>query len=231
MGEIKAKLAECKIFSKMDLKSAFWQIELDETSRYVTVFHANDNFFRYKRLTMGLRPSQGELTLKPIFAHINNVHLIHDDVIIATRNMSDHIKGCQKSDGSGETLNPDKCHFGSKEIKFWGMIYSAEGMKPDPAKVDALKYISPPSNKDDLISFLCMMQSNADFIENFAQKATPLRELTQNKTHFKWILQHQKCFEQLLQDFRKDTLLRYFDMKKKIYIFTDAHISGLGAIL
>ena len=39
------------------------------------------------------------------------------------------------------------------------------------------------------------------------------------------------CFEQLLQDFRKDTLLRYFDMTKKIYIFTDAHIPGLGAIL
>ena len=65
-----------------------------------------------------------------------------------------------------------------------GHDYSAEGMKPDPAKVDALKYISPLSNKDDLISFLCMMQSNTDF-ENFAQKAAPLWELTQNKTHFK----------------------------------------------
>ena len=59
------------------------------------------------------------------------------------------------------------------------MIYSTEGMKPDPAKEDALKYISPPSNKDDLIIFLCMMQSNADFIENFAQKTTSLQELTQ----------------------------------------------------
>ena len=95
-------------------------------------------------------------------------------------------------------------------------------MKPDTAKADALKYISPPSNKDDLISFLCMMQLNADFIENFAQKATPLQERTQNKVHFKWTPKHQKCFKQLLQDFRKDTLLRYFDMKKKICIFTNS---------
>ena len=58
-------------------------------------------------------------------------------------------------------------------------------MRPDPAKVNTLKYISPPSNKDDLMSFLSMMQSNADFIEKFTQKATPLRELTQNKTNFK----------------------------------------------
>ena len=102
----------------MDLKSAFWQIELDETSCYLTVFHANDKLFRYKRLTMGLKPSQGELNvaLKPIFACINNVHLIHDNVIIATKNMSHHTKVVKKvMEGvnlSGLTLNPGKCHFG-----------------------------------------------------------------------------------------------------------------------
>ena len=130
--------------------------------------------------------------------------------------MSDHIKTVKKVMEAislcGLTVNPDECHFGYKEIKFCDMLYSAGGMKPDPAKVYTLKYISPPFNKDDLTGFLCMMQSNTDFIENFAQKATPLWELT-------------------LYDFRKDTLVRYFDMKKKIYIFTDAHISGLGAIL
>ena len=31
--DIKAKLAGCKWFSKMDFKSAFWQTELDESSR------------------------------------------------------------------------------------------------------------------------------------------------------------------------------------------------------
>ena len=144
------------------------------------------------------------------------IHLIHDDVIIATKNMSGRIKTVRKVmeavSLSGLTVNPDECHFGYKEIKFWDMIYSGEAMKPDLAKAYALKYISPPSNKDDLTSFMYMMKSNTDFIENFAQKATPLQELT-------------------LHDFRKDKLVRYFDMKKKIYIFTDAHISGLGAIL
>ena len=108
------------------------------------------------------------------------IHLIHDDVIISTKNMSDRIETVRKVmeavSLSGLTVNPDECHFGYKEIKFWDMIYSVEGMKPDLAKVYALKYIPPPSNKDDLTIFLCMMQSNADFIEHFAQKATPLRE-------------------------------------------------------
>ena len=47
----------------MDLKSAFWQIELDESSRYLTVFHTNDKLCLYKRLTMGIKPPQGELNV------------------------------------------------------------------------------------------------------------------------------------------------------------------------
>ena len=84
--DIKAKLNGCKVFSKMDFKSAFWQIELEPSSRYLTVFHANDKLYRYKRLTMGIKPAQGELNiaLRPIFAHIPKAHQIHDDLIVAT---------------------------------------------------------------------------------------------------------------------------------------------------
>ena len=42
---------------------------------------------------------------------------------------------------------------------------------------------------------------------------------------------HQQCFEELLQSFKKDTLLRYFDTKKKIFVVTDAHATDLGAML
>ena len=57
------------------------------------------------------------------------------------------------------------------------MIFSADGMRPDPAKVDVLDFITAPTNKDNLLSFLCVMQSNSDLIENFAQKAARLLEL------------------------------------------------------
>ena len=56
------------------------------------------------------------------------------------------------------TLNSEKC-LCKKNL---GMIYSNDN-------------ITPLSNKEDLVSFLCMMQSIlTDFIENFAQKIAPL---------------------------------------------------------
>ena len=84
--DIRVKLSGSEVFSELDFKSAFWQIELEEESRCLTVFHTNGKLCRYKRLTMGVKPAQGELNnaLQPVFAHIPEAHLIHDDLIIAT---------------------------------------------------------------------------------------------------------------------------------------------------
>ena len=66
--DIKSKLSGCTLFLKMDFKSAYWQFELEDSSRYLTVFHANDKLYRYKCLTMGIKPAQEEVSvaLKPI---------------------------------------------------------------------------------------------------------------------------------------------------------------------
>ena len=111
------------------------------------------------------------------------------------------------------------------------MLISADGIKPDPAKVEALEDLAPPTNKQDLISFLCMMQSNAEFISNFAKRSAKLRELIKGKVHFKWKNEHQECFDDILAAFKEDVLLHYFDMGKRTFVFTDGHKTGLGAML
>ena len=235
--DIKATLANAKVFSKMDLKSAFWQIELHPSSRYMTVFRANNKLYRYKRLTMGLKPSQGELNtaLLPLFDHIKDTHLIHDDLIIAAKDDKSHNVALEQVMNaislSGLTLNPEKCMFGVPEIKFWGLIIGKYGVKPDPEKVEALNHITSPKTKEELISFICMMQSNAEFIPNFSKKTAILRILTKENTKFEWNKEHELCFKDLINDFKAASLLHYFDMNKKTFLFTDAHVSGLGAML
>ena len=235
--DIKAKLAGAKVFSKVDFRKAFWQLELHPDSRHVAVFHANDKLYRYKRLIMGLKPAQGELNiaLRPIFAHLNGAHLIHDDLVLATKTYEEHIEligeVMKAVSRSGLTLNPDKCSFGLGEIKFWGTVFSKYGVKPDPEKVTSLMHVTRPENKDELVSFLCMMQSNSEFIDNFAQKSACLRQMTKASVRFEWKSEHEKCFQSLIREFREDTLLRYFCMNKPTYIMADAHNSGLGVSL
>ena len=235
--DIKAKLSGSKYFSKMDFRSAFWQLELHPDSRHLTVFHHNNKLYRYKRLTMGVKSAQGELNtaLAPLFARIKNAHLIHDDLIIATKTLKEHIKCLQDVmkaiSESGITLNAPKCLFGAKEIRFWGMIVNESGVQPDPEKVQALLHITPPQTKQELISFLCMMQSNSSFIPNFAKHSAILRSLTKSNARFCWTMSHQRAYEELISRFKENALLEYFDMNKQSFIVTDAHETGLGAML
>ena len=109
---------------------------------------------------MGLKPAQGKLsvTLKPIFTHILQAHMIHDDLIIATKTHKKHkevvLLVMQAISNSGLTLNPEKCSFGEKQIKCWGMLIDKDSIRPDLPKVGALDHISFPTNKEELISFL-----------------------------------------------------------------------------
>ena len=203
----------------------------------LTVFRANDRLYRYTKLLMGVKSAQGELnlTLKPLFANIPDVHLIHDDLIVASKTRDQHnsaLSAVMKAISDvNMTLNPSKCIFGKTEVRFWGMIISADGVRPDPVKVEALEKLSPPESKEDLKSFICMMQSNSEFITSLAKCIAPLRKLLKLNCHYKWTKVHQEAFTDVLSAFKKESLLRYFDLSKNTFIFVDAHVTGLGAIL
>ena len=86
------------MFSKLDFKSAFHQLELEEESRNITVFHDWNRLIKYQKLSMGTKPASGELAkaLTPLFQHIPGAHVIQNDVIIAGKIEKNMIKPCMK---------------------------------------------------------------------------------------------------------------------------------------
>ena len=73
---------------------------------------------------MGIKPAQVELSvaLNLLFMHMDNIHLIHDDLIRATRTMPKYIAAIyevmEAINNAELTLNLEKCRFGSKELNF-----------------------------------------------------------------------------------------------------------------
>lgn len=176
---------------------------------------------RYTRLTMGTSPASGELNkaLTPLFRDIAGAHVIHDDLILATETEKEHqdliIKVMEVISKSGMTLNPKKCHFTKTNIQFWGMIIGREGVKPDPEKVESLKEATAPKDKAEVMSFLCMIQSYAEFIPNLSQKTENPRNLTKKNKRFLWNKSCQQEFDNLRNSLHKDATLRYFDPNEK----------------
>ena len=226
-----------QVFSKLDLKTAFHQLELDDQSKHLTVFRAQGRLLRFKRLTMGTLSASGELNyrLKPLLSRIPNADIIQDDIIIATDDYSQHyitleavLKVLQDA---GLTLNLNKCIFASSEIPFWGMRVTSNGLQPDKEKVYALQIAGPPKDKDELNSFLCMVRSNADFIPNLATMTTNLRQLLIQNSKFKWDEIHTQEFNAIKNAFKESVLLHHYDTSKNTFVIVDAHITGLSAIL
>ena len=235
--EIRSQLAGFTHFSKLDLKSAFHQLELAPESRILTVFNDGDRLLRYTRLTMGTKPASGELNkaLRPLFREHEFAHVIHDDLVIATNGEDEHYAALEKVletlAENGLTLNVDKCHFNKSEIPFWGMRVSAQGVSPDPSRVEALRDAAPPQSKKEVMSFLCMVQSFSEFIPNLSRKTSHLRALTKKNVHFAWSKECQQEFADLRTALTDKVTLSHFDVEKPVTIFVDAHRSGLSAIL
>ena len=235
--DIRKEFVGCIFFTKLDFRTAFHQLELDEESRILTVFPHNGKLKRHTRLTMGAKPASGELNkaLRPLFNNLPQVHIIHDDLVIATADEEEHEEVIDNVlaiiEEANLTLNPDKCLFKRKKIPFWGMTISGDGVHPDTDKVQALRDATHPESKSELMSFLCMLQANGEFIPRLSKETAHLRELTQKNVRFKWTKKCQAEFERLKNLLCENALLTYYDISLPTYIMVDAHKTGISAIL
>ena len=164
---------------------------------------------------------------------IPNVKNISDDAIICGVNAQEHDKApmLTRFQELNFTLRKDKCQFYMPRIEFFGMVFSAQGMSPDPAKVKAIKQAAPPNSVSDVRSLLGMTNYVSRFICNYADIVAPLCDLTYKGVEFKWQEVHQKALHQLKCSLTSDGVMAYFDPHKKTVLFVDASPVGLGAML
>ena len=136
------------------------------------------------------------------------------DILVFGRNRKEHNQNLEKLFKRARekeiTVNKDKSEFSKDKCLYYGMVISKEGASPDQMKVEAIKQAEPPRNAKELNSFLCTVQYNARFMENYAPQIDVLRALVRADV-FKWEEKHQEAFEALKNALSADTVLAYFD--------------------
>ena len=82
------------VFSKLDLRWGFHQIELDAESRDITAFATHDGIFRYKRLSFGVNaaPEKYQHIITQSMAGLQGVANIADNLIVHGRDTEEHDK-------------------------------------------------------------------------------------------------------------------------------------------
>ena len=226
-----------KVFSKLDAKAGYWSAKLDPESKKLTTFQTPFGRYCFQRLPFGLSVSQDifQLEIDRILEKCKGACGIADDIVICGADEEEHdrnlVQFMEVISKHGLTLNSKKCHIKCSEISFFGNVYTNEGMKPDPKKVDDLKQMQEPSNKSELQQFLGCMTYLSRFIPNFSDKTTVLRELLKKESDFIWEAHHQRTFESLKNEISKTSLLVYYDPHKPVHLHCDASLKGIGAAL
>ena len=90
-----------------------------------------------------------------------------------------------------------KCEFWLKEISFLGHIVSAEGIRVDPVKIEAVVNWKPPRSVTEVRSFLGLAGYYRRFVKGFSVIASPLTKLLRKGVMFEWPDKCQNSFEQL----------------------------------
>ena len=74
---------------------------------------------------------------------------------------------------------------------FFGNVYMCTGIHPDPAKVQAIHDLAPPTNAAQLQSFLGLITYLSAYIPNLSQKTAPLRQLQRDcqEMHIHYVIQ------------------------------------------
>ena len=226
-----------KYFSKLDAYKGYWGVELCEEDQLLTTFRTPFGRYCYQRLPFGLCVSQDlfQQRIDRVIERCEGVAAIADDIVVYGKTEEQHdrnlINLMEIARTSGLTFNSNKCHIKKMEIDFFGQVYTTEGIRPDPRKVEDVQAMPSPRAKTELQQFLGAIGYLSPFIKGLSATAEPIRQLLQKDTPFEWHEDHEHIYNQLKTQISKEALLRYYDVAAPTYLMVDASARGLGAAI
>ena len=214
------------------------QIKLDDDTKNLCIFTVTGgNFTGYYRFLKGFC---GLADIPTIFQERIDTTLEHnhpawlDDIMIVTKgNLEKHEMEVRetmtKLEKAGYRLNPNKCEFFKKEIKWVGHKINQQEIRPSQDKLDAIKKINIPKNEKELKSFLGAIQYLSKYIENLSTITDILRRSLKRQNDWIWSEEHTKAFNNLKGCITKIPWLAHYNAQSENIITTDASTKGLGA--
>jgi len=225
-----------KWFAKLDALQGYFQIPLDEESQKLTAFLLPQGRFFYRVAPMGLNPS-GDWWCKrsdEALVGLEGVVKLVDDILVQApsretllRRVEDVLRRCQ---AHNIALSANKLEIG-QTVKFAGHIVTAEGVKPDPARLTAISEFPSPQDLTGLRSFLGLANQLGSYIPELAALSAPLRPLLKKGNAWVWTVEHQAAFEKMKAALCSPAVVKYFDPTLPSFILTDASRTGLGFAL
>ena len=235
-------LAGAKKFCTLDLIQGYHQVELTESSKEKTAFHApfvNPSQWEFSLMPFGLvkaprtfqrlmdRVIQG-LEYRVALAYLDDIIIFGTDVDSCMDSMKLVLERLRHANLK---LKAKKCTLFANEVEYLGHVISGKGVMTDPKKIEAVKEWHPPRTTKGVRSILGMATYYNRFIKNFSDVANPLQDLLKKGIKFHWEERHQKAFELLQKSLITAPIMAYPQHDCMFILDTDASDRCYGAVL
>ncbi|KAL2237397.1 UNVERIFIED_CONTAM: Transposon Ty3-I Gag-Pol polyprotein [Sesamum indicum] len=233
------QLKGATVFSKIDLRSGYSQLRIEEDSIPKTAFRTRYGHYEFVVMPFGFTNAPAAFmplmrkTLQPFLDQFVIVFI--DDILIYSSSPEEHeqhlrtiLQILREKQWYGKF---SKCEFWMEEIAFLGHVVSKEGVQPDLVKLKAILEWEPPKNVSEIRSFLGLAGYYRRFVKDFSIIAKPLTNLLNKNAPFNW---HEKCaqsFEELKKRLTSAPILALPSGDGGYVVFTDASRQGLGCLL
>ena len=239
IDEMFDRLQESCVFSKIDLRSGYYQLKVKGEDVLKTDFHTRYGHYEFLVIPFGLTNAPTAFmdlmnrVFKPYLDQFVVVFI--DDMLMYSKNKEEHEKHLhvilQNLREHQLFAKLNKCEFWLDQISFLGHVVSNDGILVDPSKVEAVLSWKRPTTVSDIRSFLGMSGYYRYFIEGFSKISLPLTRLTQKNAKFVWSKECQSSFEELKKKLVSAPVLTISSSLGGFVIYSDASHQGLGCVL
>jgi hypothetical protein len=216
------------IFTKIDLRSGYQQIQMKLEDEWKTAFKTK--FVLYEWLVMPFRLTNAPSTFMRLIHEVLRsfigkfVVVYFNDILIYSKSLDEHIEHLHVVFGALREArlfaNLEKCTFRTDRVAFLGYVVTPQGIEVDEAKIEAIKSWSIPATLTELWSFLGLAGFYRRFMRDFSTIAAPLNDLMKKGVPFYWGAAQEHSFNTLIDKLTHAPLLQ-----------RDASGIGIGGVL
>ena len=232
-------VAGAKVFSSLDITSAYNQIPIRECDVPKTAICTKYGLHEYVTMPFGLCNAPAtfqrcmELALAGLqwtkcLIYLDDVLIFSETFVGQETRLREVLARIQEANLK---LKPTKCHLFQSEVRFLGHILSEEGIQPNQENQQKILEWSSPKSVKEVQSFLGLANYYRRFFPRFADVAKPMVDLTRKGRVFKWTADCEMAFNKLKQGLTNPPVMAHPRSEGTFILDTDASGTAIGSTL
>ena len=196
IDELFNQLPGSQVYSKIDLRSGYHQLRVQESDVPKTTFRTRYGHYEFLVMLFGLTNAPAAFTdlMNRVFQlYLDRFVIVFiDDILVysgSPEEYSEHLRIVL------QTLREQQLYAKLSKFQFWldmvaflGHVISDEGVSVDPQKIKAVVNWKPPKNVSEVRSFLGLVGYYRKFVEGLFRITAPLTKLTRKDVKYDWVV-------------------------------------------